>query len=54
MHSPVPGGHGAAARSFSAKIAAAYVKKKLTLRNSTKFFLTSQKAYHAVYEIHHR
>ena len=42
---PVTGGHGAAARSFSAKIAAAYVKKKLTLRNSTKFFLTSQKAY---------
>ena len=30
---PVTGGHGAAARSFSAKIATAYVKKKLTLRN---------------------
>ena len=51
---PVTGGHGAAARSFSAKIATAYVKKKLTLRNSTKFFLTSQKHIHAVYEIHHR
>ena len=31
--SPVTGGHGAAARSFSAKIAAAYVKKKLMLRD---------------------
>ena len=38
MHSPIPGGHGAAARLFSAKIAATYVKKKLMLRNSTRFF----------------